>query len=201
MPSQEEIAHQQELLAAHRRRLAHYLSQQAALGAAFVPPGIAEGIREARKDIYHTKLVLRGWGVAVANHPDDVSPGQAAPVEGSPTSIPVPHRPVVGALARFAPARRSHTRAPFSGARANSSAFSTCGSARHCKTRRSSARGAPARPRCCSTWQTSPPRRLSNCVLDSAPDSCPRRSRPTDGSSWTFKIPGLGGARGCCATC
>src|SRR6266508_630681 len=112
MPSQEEIAHKQELLAAHRRRLSHYLSQQAALGAAFVPPGIAEGIREARKDIYHTKLVLRGWGVAVANHPDDVSPGQAAPVEGSPTSIPVPRRPADRTPALLFRAR-ARTQAPF----------------------------------------------------------------------------------------
>jgi hypothetical protein len=49
--SQEAIDDQRELLEAHRRTLAIYLKQQAALGSAYAPPGIANGIREARDAI------------------------------------------------------------------------------------------------------------------------------------------------------
>lgn len=62
---------QQDLLATHRRTLAHLLKQQAALGSAYAPPGIAHGIDEARAGIARCKTALRGWGVAVADHPDD----------------------------------------------------------------------------------------------------------------------------------
>ena len=51
MPDQEEMNQQQELLRAHRRTLAHYLAQQAQLGSAFVPPGVTQGIHEARDQI------------------------------------------------------------------------------------------------------------------------------------------------------
>jgi len=49
MPSQEDIAHQQELLAAYRRTLAQYLKQQALISELFAPPAIAHGIDEARE--------------------------------------------------------------------------------------------------------------------------------------------------------
>jgi len=71
MRSQEEIADQQELLAIHRRTLAQYLKQQAALTGAFVPPGVVHGLREARDNIRRVKGILRSWGVAVEDHPDD----------------------------------------------------------------------------------------------------------------------------------
>jgi hypothetical protein len=58
MPDQDEIAQQHELLMAHRRRLAHYLGQQAAFGASFVPAAVAEGIRDAREDIRRVKGIL-----------------------------------------------------------------------------------------------------------------------------------------------
>lgn len=74
MPSQEEIADQQELLATYRRTLARYLKQQAALGEAYVPPGVSEGIREARNNIRRIKDILRTWDVPVENHPDDEPP-------------------------------------------------------------------------------------------------------------------------------
>jgi hypothetical protein len=71
MPSQEEIDHQQTLLATHRRTLAHYLKQQAALGEAYAPPVVSGGIREARANILRIKQILRGWKVSVDDQPDD----------------------------------------------------------------------------------------------------------------------------------
>src|SRR5262245_31938092 len=71
MPSQDDINHQQELLAIHRRNLAHYLGQQAQLGKAVTPLGILNGILEERANIKRIKGILRGWGVAVDDHPDD----------------------------------------------------------------------------------------------------------------------------------
>ena len=69
--SQEAIDDQRELLAAHRRTLAVYLKQQAALGSAYAPPGVANGIHEARAGIQRAKASLRAWGVAVTDLPDD----------------------------------------------------------------------------------------------------------------------------------
>ncbi len=69
--SQEEIQQQQNLLTIHRRNLALYLKQQAQLGGAFILPGIANGIYEARESIRHIKQILRDWGTPVADHPDD----------------------------------------------------------------------------------------------------------------------------------
>jgi tetratricopeptide (TPR) repeat protein len=69
--SQEEIDQQRELLTIYRRTLAHYLNQQAALGAAHVPPEVTHGLREARDNIRRIKGILRGWGVTVEDHPDD----------------------------------------------------------------------------------------------------------------------------------
>lgn len=72
--SREQIDDQRELLAAHRRTLAIYLKQQAQLGSAFAPPGVANGIHEARAAIRRVKATLRGWGVAVDDYPDDEAP-------------------------------------------------------------------------------------------------------------------------------
>jgi hypothetical protein len=71
MPTQDEILHQKTLLATHRRTLAHYLKQQAALGEAFAPPAVAFGITETRDNIRRIKSILRGWNVQVDDHPDD----------------------------------------------------------------------------------------------------------------------------------
>lgn len=70
-PAADVCRQQQDLLATHRRTLAHVLKQQAALGSAYAPPGIAHGIDEARAGIAQCKQTLRGWGVAVDDHPDD----------------------------------------------------------------------------------------------------------------------------------
>ena len=72
--TQEQIDDQYDLLASHRRTLALYLKQQAQLGSAYAPPGVAGGIREARDAIKRVKATLRGWDQAVDDHPDDVAP-------------------------------------------------------------------------------------------------------------------------------
>lgn len=71
MPSQEDIDNQQKQLSIHRRNLTHYLEQKANLGGAYVPPGVANGIREARENIHRIKATLHSWNIAVEDHPDD----------------------------------------------------------------------------------------------------------------------------------
>jgi serine/threonine protein kinase len=71
VPSQEDIDNEQERLASHRRTLAHYLKQQALLGTAHTPPGVAHGIYESRQAIQRIKAVLRSWNVAVDDIPND----------------------------------------------------------------------------------------------------------------------------------
>jgi len=71
MPSQDDVKHQQNLLDINRRNLAHYLRQQDTLGAAYTPPGIVNGILEARANIKRIKGILSGWGKVVEDHPDD----------------------------------------------------------------------------------------------------------------------------------
>src|SRR6476646_5203610 len=79
MTDQEDIKHQQKLLTIHRRNLANYLSQQTALGTAYTPPGVMNGIRETRDNIRRIKDILRGWNVAVENQPDDEPPSEPEP--------------------------------------------------------------------------------------------------------------------------
>jgi hypothetical protein len=71
MSTEEDIAHQQNLLDIYRRNLSHYLRQQAALGEAYAPPAVTNGILEARTNIKRIKQILRGWNVSVQDHPDD----------------------------------------------------------------------------------------------------------------------------------
>jgi hypothetical protein len=73
-PSQEEIQDQLDLLASHRQTLSILLKQQAKLGEAYAPPGLANGIREARDHIKRIKTTLRDWGQRVADAPDDEEP-------------------------------------------------------------------------------------------------------------------------------
>lgn len=70
-PTAEEVADQRALLAAHRQTLAIYLRQRAQFGSAYAPPAVEGGIREARAGIRRCVAALRGWGEAVADHPDD----------------------------------------------------------------------------------------------------------------------------------
>jgi hypothetical protein len=74
MASGDDIAHQQNLLAIHRRNLQHYLAQQARLGSAQTPIGTLNGIEEERANIRRLKGILRGWGQTVDDHPNDVAP-------------------------------------------------------------------------------------------------------------------------------
>lgn len=71
MLTQEEIAQQFQLLAAHRQTLAVYLRQQAAIGKAFSPPALVHGICDARHDIRRIKAELRANGLAIPEAPDD----------------------------------------------------------------------------------------------------------------------------------
>src|ERR1700712_52009 len=83
MPTDDDIAAQQALLQAHRQTLSVLLTQQAQLGAAYAPPGIANGIRVARDAIAQAKRTLRDWGVSVEDLPNDLevagAPGDATP--------------------------------------------------------------------------------------------------------------------------
>jgi biotin operon repressor len=83
VPSPDDIADQQEILAAHRATLAEFLKQQALLGVAYAPPGIANGIRLSRDAIKQIKATLREWGVEVENHPDDEALPQAISASAS----------------------------------------------------------------------------------------------------------------------
>ena len=85
MPDAETIAQQQELLHIQRQTLATYLQQHAAMGSAHVPPVVSHGIREARAAIQRIKVTLRGWGVAVDDHPDDGDLAAPAGAIGAPT--------------------------------------------------------------------------------------------------------------------
>jgi ribosomal protein L29 len=78
MPSPEDIANQQTLLATYRRRLARQSQQLANQGEQHAPPGLLEDISEARREIARIKGVLHGWGLAVEDLPDDLDPLVAA---------------------------------------------------------------------------------------------------------------------------
>jgi hypothetical protein len=69
--TQEQVDGQRRLLVAHRGTLATYQEQLAMHGAAYAPPGVFAGIREARAAIARIKAALRGWGQAVDDYPDD----------------------------------------------------------------------------------------------------------------------------------
>lgn len=71
MPSAEDIASQEKLLATHRRTLAHYLRQLALSGEARVSPEVVHGIQETRQNIWRIKEILHAWGIYVEDLPDD----------------------------------------------------------------------------------------------------------------------------------
>jgi hypothetical protein len=69
--SPEEIAQQQELLAAYRRTLNIYLKQKAEIGGAYSPPGLISGINDSREHIKRIKATLRAAGVVVKDGAND----------------------------------------------------------------------------------------------------------------------------------
>lgn len=71
MAEQEDIERQLKLLKTHRETLSHYLYQQATFGTAYLPPNIAQSIRESRAQIRRIKDTLNSWGVEVKDLPDD----------------------------------------------------------------------------------------------------------------------------------
>jgi hypothetical protein len=89
MLSPEEIAEQQQLLAAHRRTLAIYLKQQAMIGRAYSPPALINGIEDARGTIRRIKRVLTATGVVVPDDPDDESTTSTLPTLAA---VPAPGR-------------------------------------------------------------------------------------------------------------
>jgi hypothetical protein len=89
MLSPEEIAEQQQLLAAHRRTLAIYLKQQAMIGRAYSPPVLINGIEDARSTIRRIKGTLNAAGVAVPDDPDDDSLTSELP---RPVALPTQDR-------------------------------------------------------------------------------------------------------------
>jgi hypothetical protein len=66
----EEIDQQHQLLAIHRRTLAHSLRQHKALGV-LAPPALTNGIHDAWTSIAQIKAVLRASGADVTDEPDD----------------------------------------------------------------------------------------------------------------------------------
>ncbi|HJZ48049.1 MAG TPA: hypothetical protein VKE41_12815, partial [Roseiflexaceae bacterium] len=78
MASQEDIAHQQTLLATYRGNLRILLRQASKYGdEEDAPLQIVNGIRGARDNIRRVKSILRGWGVTVEDLPDEQEPGAA----------------------------------------------------------------------------------------------------------------------------
>lgn len=93
MLSPEEIADQRELLQAHRRTLDHYLRQVASLGSAYTPPGVINGIYEARDNIKRIRDHLSACNVSVEHRPtDEQSSAEELPIRIVPYQIPeIPH--------------------------------------------------------------------------------------------------------------
>lgn len=86
MPTQDEIAHQQNMLSIYRRNLKHLVRQAGHFGSEDeAPVHIANSLKEARDNIQRIKGILRGWSVAVTDDPDDEPPGAQ-----SQPSVPAP---------------------------------------------------------------------------------------------------------------
>lgn len=79
----ESIGDLQDRLEIHRSNLRTYLRQQALLGGGHVPPGTANGIREARQAIRRLKHGLRRLGAEVADLPDDPEDAEAPAAEAA----------------------------------------------------------------------------------------------------------------------
>src|SRR5690242_10493346 len=90
MSDAEEVDQLQQQLAMHRRTLAVYLRQLANLGADYAPPGVHNGIADARAEIARLKVDLRNKGVAVDDQTNDIMSPAASPLTvEKPEATPV----------------------------------------------------------------------------------------------------------------
>jgi hypothetical protein len=71
MPNNHDIDRQHKLLEMYRGLLAEYLRQQQEWSRAEMPPLLSTGITVLRGHILEAKGTLRGWRIAVDDHPDD----------------------------------------------------------------------------------------------------------------------------------
>lgn len=84
MPDAQLIHEQQQLLHTHRRTLAIAIDQLAAVGGkAYSSPALLGSIQESRRQILRIKQVLRDWGIAVADEPNDAEPAHEPPRTGA----------------------------------------------------------------------------------------------------------------------
>lgn len=83
MPSEEYIAHQQELLDINRENLQLFLNQLAIHTYAYVPPATIYNIRKIREDIRQIKRSLRKWNIAVEDLPTDEEQSDEVPTAGA----------------------------------------------------------------------------------------------------------------------
>jgi hypothetical protein len=74
MPSNDDIAHHQKLLAMYRGLLAEYLRQRELWDRTQIPDFLRAGIAILRDNIVKLKGLLRGWNVAIDDHPNDEGP-------------------------------------------------------------------------------------------------------------------------------
>lgn len=85
MAAEEEIAHQQELLKRYRRNLAHLVKQVISFGGEDAAPlSTMNSLDDTRANIRRIKGILRGWGIAVEDHPDDADQPVASGLPLSP---------------------------------------------------------------------------------------------------------------------
>jgi DNA-directed RNA polymerase specialized sigma24 family protein len=96
MPTQDDIERQQQILDAHRATLAHYLIQRAQLGADYAPPGVTNGINEARAGIAHCKAALHKLSVDVEDLPDDLEAATTPEARRVPRMLREPAPDFVG---------------------------------------------------------------------------------------------------------
>jgi hypothetical protein len=66
-----EVTHQRELLKIHRTNLEVYLKQRAEYGTKQAPPIVIHSIQHSRDELRRIKAILRGYGVAVDDLPEE----------------------------------------------------------------------------------------------------------------------------------
>jgi tetratricopeptide (TPR) repeat protein len=103
MADADDTTNLQEQLAAHRATLAVYLRQLANLGADYSPPGVHNGIAEARAAIARLKAALRVAGVVIDDQdgdlasPDEETRPATAPAHSGPASVNIAGGQIIGA--------------------------------------------------------------------------------------------------------